>query len=464
MIQDSRVRHLNVAPERDGDYVFYWMQASQRTRMNHALTYAIRAANDRQLPLLIGFGLTDDYPEANARHYAFMLEGLRDVKASAEKRGIGFVVRKGSPDDVAIGLADKAALTVTDRGYLRIQRQWREKVARSIPCALIEVESETVVPVDVASDKEEYAARTIRPKIHRALPDYLKPLTETRIKRDFDGSVKGDVDLSDVDAALASLSVDRSVARVSTYEGGEVEACRRLRAFIDEKLAGYDADRNDPNLEGVSNMSPYLHFGQVSVLDIALAVKDAAGDAGSENVDAYLEELIVRRELSVNFCTHNPDYDRYDCLPDWAQATLDKHRDDKREYFYTRDQLEQAETHDPYWNAAQVEMTDTGKMHNYMRMYWGKKIIEWSETPEEAFETTLYLNNKYELDGRDVNSFTGVAWCFGKHDRPWQERDIFGTVRYMNANGLKRKFDRDGYVEKVAKATGRTLSDQGSLF
>lgn len=464
MIQDTRVRNLNVVREVPGDYILYCMQASQRLRYNHALTFAIRMANERNLPVLVAFGLTDGFPEANERHYAFMLEGLCDLSSDARKRGLGFALFKGSPDDVAIKLAGKAVALVTDRGYLRIQRDWRTRVAKSVSCPVVEVESDAVVPATCVSEKEEYAARTIRPKINRALPDYLRPLVETKVKVPFRGSVPGAVGVDDVDGLLATLPIDRSVGRVSGYVGGENEAARRLRAFIEEKFTRYAVDRNDPNLDGVSNLSPYLHFGQISPLDIALQIRDARGESEDEGVDTFLEGLIVRRELSINFCTYQPSYDQYACLPEWAQLTLDAHREDPREFLYSREQFEHAETHDPYWNAAQVEMTSTGKMHNYMRMYWGKKIIEWSATPEEAFATALVLNNKYELDGRDVNSFAGVAWCFGKHDRPWKEREIFGTVRFMNANGLKRKFDRDGYVQKVARVSGRPMSVEGYLF
>ncbi len=207
----------------------------------------------------------------------------------------------------------------------------------------------------------------------------------------------------------------------------------------------YEELKNDPTKECVSNMSPFLHFGQISPLHIALRVSET----DSPGKDAYLEELIVRRELSVNFVFYNKNYDAFEGLPEWAKKTLKEHEKDPREYVYTLEELENAETHDPYWNAAQREMTLRGKMHGYMRMYWGKKIIEWSRTPENAFKTAVYLNNKYELDGRGPNGFTGVAWCFGKHDRPWKERPIFGKIRYMNANGLKRKFDADGYVAKI---------------
>jgi len=324
-------------------------------------------------------------------------------------------------------------------------------VARQAPCQMVQVESDVVVPVDVVTDKEQYAARTIRPRINRHRQAYLKQLQQSAVKHSSlklklpTGPV---VDVSDVDAALAGMKIDRSVRRVKTYIGGEREAQRLLDDFVRNTLAVYAEQRNEPADNRVSHMSPYLHFGQISPVDIALKVQRSG--LAEEVIEPYLEELIVRRELSMNFVLHNPRYDSYDCLPDWAKATLRQHSRDKREYTYTREQFELAQTHDEYWNAAQMEMVTTGKMHNYMRMYWGKKILEWSADPAEAFDIALWLNNRYQLDGRDANSFTGIAWCFGKHDRPWTEREIFGTVRYMNANGLKRKFDIDAYVRKVA--------------
>ena len=452
-----------MAPPQRGEYVLYWMQASHRVRGNDALTHAVHLANELRLPVLIGLGLADDLPEGSERHYAFVLEGLRDVSIAAKKMDVGFVVRKGSPDRVIVELAERASIVVVDRGYLRAQREWREGVAQAVSCQVVEVESEVVVPIDVVSDKEEYAARTIRPKIHRAMAEFLVPSRNLKPKVPFDMRVEG-LDVDDVDTVLAGLRIDRSVGRVGDYVGGEREAWRRLRNFNRKQLGGYATDRNDPNLSGISNLSPYLHFGQISCRDIALEVRKAGSPEISESVDAFLEELIVRRELSINLCVFQPDYDRYSCLPEWAQLTLDRHREDPREYLYSLEQFEKAKTHDPYWNAAQVEMTAMGKMHGYMRMYWGKKIIEWSALPEEAFETALYLNNKYELDGRDANSFTGVAWCFGKHDRPWQERPVFGTVRYMNANGLRRKFDVESYVRKVEERSDVSVMKQGKLF
>jgi deoxyribodipyrimidine photo-lyase len=413
------------------------------------LTYAIEEANTRNLPVVVVFGVTDDYPEANERHYAFMLEGLRDVSIALKKKKIQFVLQHQSPDEAALSLAKDAAFLVMDRGYLKIQKLWRSRVVKEVSCGVVQVETDVVVPVDVVTNKEEYAARTIRPKIHRILEDYLMPVDEIAVKKSSLKMIFEGLDVSDVDGVLAKMKIDRSVGRVDTFVGGEKAAQKMLKAFLELRLDGYSVKRNDPNLNGVSHMSPYLHFGQISPLDILLQMQDVAGE--TEDTEVYLEELVVRRELSMNFVNQNPNYDRYDALPEWAKKTLAKHEDDVRDYVYDLEVWEAAETHDPYWNAAQMEMLKTGKMHNYMRMYWGKKVIEWSETPQQAFETILYLNNRYELDGRDANSFTGVAWCFGKHDRPWKERPVFGMVRYMNAKGLQRKFDVDGYVVKVGK-------------
>ncbi|HEX8910708.1 MAG TPA: deoxyribodipyrimidine photo-lyase [Humisphaera sp.] len=451
MIQPTRVRVISDKPVAAGKYVLYWMQQSQRARFNHALEYAIVRANELKLPLVVGFGLMDDYPEANARHYAFMLQGLRDVEVDLRERGIKFVCRRGQPADVAVGLAKEAALVVCDRGYLRHQKRWRDDVADRAGTRVVEVESDVVVPVDVASDKQEYAARTIRPKIHKRLAEYLVDLPAEPVKHDsVRMRVAGDIDVSDYGAVLATLKLDRSVGPVSSYPGGSREAQRRLEAFVTHKLAGYDEGRNEPAAGHTSTMSAFLHFGQISALDIALRVSRAK-HAPQADRDAYLEELIVRRELAANFVHRCPHYDDYECIPGWAQKTLAERQTDVRPALYTLDQLEHAKTADPYWNAAQLEMTKTGFMHNYMRMYWGKKILEWMPTPREAFAATLHLNNKHFLCGRDCISYASVAWVYGLHDRPWgPARKVFGTVRYMNDSGLRRKFDMDAYVKKVA--------------
>ncbi|HEV2218950.1 MAG TPA: deoxyribodipyrimidine photolyase, partial [Casimicrobiaceae bacterium] len=313
-------------------------------------------------------------------------------------------------------------------------------------------EGDALVPVDVASNRRETAARTLRPKIARLREGFLKPLGTTRVamRSGCLAHDRGNADAiaaSDVAALLRSLDIDRSVAPVARFRGGAAEAKRRLREFLARGLSRYATERGEPALAQVSFLAAYLHFGQISPVEIALEATRA--DAASEGCAAYLEELIVRRELAINFVEYEPDYDRYDCLPRWARDTLDRHRRDTRSHRYDAGELAAAATHDRYWNAAMREMRDTGYMHNRMRMYWGKKILEWSASPEEAFATALALNNRYFLDGRDPNSYANVAWCFGLHDRPWPERPIFGTVRSMTQGGLVRKIDADAYVASV---------------
>jgi len=449
-VREERVQHLNGEEVRDGGYVLYWMQSSQRAEHNHTLEYGVQRANDLGQRLLVVFGLTDDYPEANLRHYAFMLEGLQDVEEAPKKRGIKLAVRRGSPDDVAIEAGKDASLIVTDRGYLRPQRTWREKVAKDAGCLVTQVESDVVVPVELASDKREHAARTLRPRIHEYLDDFLVALTPTKPEKQSLNMQTDGLDLSDIGAVLDGMDLNRSVGALShLYRGGTSEAKKILRRFLEDSFGSYDENRNQPQTDDVSHMSKYLHFGHISPVYVALQAQEKGSP--KEDVDSFLEELIVRRELTMNFVFYTEDYDSYSNLPDWAKQTLEDHKKDDREHTYTQKQLEAADTHDEYWNAAMKEMIHTGYMHNYMRMYWGKKILEWSNTPEYAYRTTLYLNNKYFLDGRDPNSFANVAWVFGQHDRGWTERPVFGKVRYMAASGLERKSKPDQYVEKVEK-------------
>ena len=449
LVQPSRIQRLNDRDLKKGSYVLYWMQQSQRAEYNHALEYALEQANALGQGVLVGFGLTDNYPEANLRHYTFMLEGLRETQASLAGRGIKMVIQRGTPAGVASILGRKASLIVCDRGYLRHQKAWRTQVAQSASCPVVQVESDVIIPVEVVSDKAEYAARTIRPKVHKHLKEYLVPFKSSSADKSSLGlKVKG-LDLSKVDTFLKKLSLDRSIAPVSQFfKGGTSQGKARLGEFLKTRFHHYVKNRNQPQTDDISHMSPYLHFGQISPLYLALKIQ-ASGRRFAEARAAYLEELIVRRELAVNFVYFNQKYDSYSCLPQWAQKTLKQHRKDPRENVYTRRQLEDAETHDDYWNAAMREMKITGFMHNYMRMYWGKKILEWCRTPEYAFRTALAINNKYFLDGRDPNSYAGVAWVFGLHDRAWFERPIFGKIRYMAASGLERKCDIRGYVHKV---------------
>jgi deoxyribodipyrimidine photo-lyase len=448
-IHPARIQQLNDIPARKGDYVLYWMQQSQRAAWNHALEYAIDRANRLNLPLVAGFGLTDAYPEANLRHYTFMLEGLAETAAALADRGIQLVIRKGSPPDVALDLGRRAALMVCDRGYLRHQRQWRVQVARNADCPVIQVETDGVVPVATASPKAQYAARTIRPRLHRVLADFLMPLSARSVKKSSLHLSFPGLDSADPKTLLETLSLDRTVPPVSRFfPGGTSHAEKRFQAFLENSLKNYETNGNQPQTDDISHMSPYLHFGQISPLYLALAVMNV-GRSLADARDAFMEQLIIRRELAINFVQYTPDYDSFDCIPGWAKKTLADHESDPRQFIYTADDLAQAKTHDPYWNAAMMEMTCTGFMHNYMRMYWGKKILEWSPTAQQAHATTLALNNRYFLDGRDPNSYTGVAWLFGVHDRAWADRPIFGKVRYMAASGLERKCDIHAYVAKI---------------
>lgn len=448
-IQAGRIRPLNEGGIGDGEYVLYWLQQAQRAEYNHALEYAAQKANELGQPLLVVFGLMDDYPSANARHYAFMLEGLRDVGEALERRGIKFVVGRGSPDEVALRFGERASLIVSDGAYLRPERSWRERVAGEASCHMVRVESNAVVPIEVASGKRETAARTLRPRIHRHLDEYLVELLPTEVEKDSLGlKVEDGVDLSDIDAVLAGMDIDESVEPLRhLYTGGLTAAKEKFEEFVENRLGAYAGNRNQPQTNHVSHMSKYLHYGHVSPVYLALRAREAS--APQENIDTYLEELIVRRELTINFCFYTPDYDSYSCIPEWAKRTLKEHAEDEREHVYGREELEGAQTHDPYWNAAMREAVHTGYVHNYMRMYWGKKILEWSPSPEEAHETTMYLMDKYFLDGRDANTYANIAWVYGQHDRGWKERPVYGKVRYMSQGGLERKAKPKEYVAKV---------------
>lgn len=465
-VEPERVQVANGQPVRaERRYVLYWVQASVRAVANHALEYAVARANALGRPLVACFGLTSDYPEANARHYAFLVEGVLELRAELlRRRGVALHVLLGAPDRVAEQCARGSACEVVgDVGYLRVQRQWRAWLAAALDCRLTLVESEAVVPVRTASDRPEFAARTLRPRLRVHLDRFCRaPAAEQRLQH-ADPAVHVDhgpfraMPDASVDAVLLQLAhLDRSVAPVSPrIRGGAEQALRQLDRFCTERLARYVADRNNPAADGTSRLSAYLHFGHISPITVALAVRRAAAAASGAlraSADAFLEELIVRRELSFNHCWYRPDeYDRLSCLPDWVQRTRAQHARDPRVYVYGLAEIEAARTHDAYWNAAQREMCVTGHMHGMMRMYWAKKVIEWTDSWEHAYDWLIYLNNKYELDGRDANSFVGVLWSFGLHDRAHAERPIFGKLRWMSHDGLTRKFPMAAYLARVAE-------------
>ena len=445
MIEAQRLCELNSAPEVAGRYVLYWMQQSQRANCNPALEAAVAAADRLGLPVLVCFGLMDPLPRAQARHYAFMLEGLAETARTLRQRGIGFVMRRGRPDEVALQLAPDAALVVCDHGYLRSQKAWRQSVAQRAGRRVLRVEGDVVVPVALASGKTEIGARSLRPKIEHLRERFLVRLRARRPQVSAQRlRIPSALDPEEWPRLLRELKVEQGIGAVSDLRGGYSHARHRLRHFVGASLGQYCAARALPGAPQVSGLSPYLHFGQISPVEIAMAVRDA--DAPEPDRSTFLEELIVRRELAVNFVEYNPHYDRYESLPQWAQRSLGKHAGDRREYVYGREMLEAACTHDPYWNAAMRQMRRCGYMHNHMRMYWGKKVLEWSPSPQEAYRVLLRLNNSYFIDGRDPSSFANVGWVFGLHDRPWPERPVFGNVRYMNAAGLRRKTDIESYV------------------
>ena len=453
-VEQARIHHLNDKDIQSGAYVLYWMQQSQRAEFNPALEFAIQRGNELNQPVLVAFGLMDDYPDANLRHYFFMLQGLRETRQTLEKRNIKLIVEKGNPADVAVNYSKNASLVVCDKGYQRHQKKWREKVSKDVNCKAFEVEGDVVVPVNVVSDKTEYAARTIRPKIHHHMEEFLQPLSDQAPGKSSLKFNNSGLDLDDIDHVLDQLKLDRSVKPVPQFfTGGTSEAKKRLKKFLDKSLTNYNKNRNKPETNDTSHMSMYLHFGQISPVYIILEVLK---QNVKEDIESYIEELVVRRELAVNYVHFTKDYDSYKSIPEWAKKTLQNHRDDHRDHIYTLSQLENAETHDPYWNASMNEMKYTGYMHNYMRMYWGKKILEWTNTPEYGFETTLYINNKYFLDGRDCNSYTNISWIYGTHDHGWPERPVYGKVRSMMVSGLKRKFNPDAYVEKVNQLVEKT--------
>lgn len=427
---------------------------NRRAESNQALAYAAARANGLGLPLLFYEGLTCSYPHANDRLHTFILEGVPDNSAALKKERIGycFYPRKQRSDanDILYRLASKAALVITDDYPTFIAATNNRRVPGKIDCAYEAVDASCIVPMS-RIEKREYAAYTIRPKIHKLLPHYLRPVELPVLKKRWKGPIpEFHVDLTreDIPALVAGCEIDHSIKPSTCFRGGSGAAHRRLAQFLTKSLARYDARRNEPSEHATSNLSPYLHFGHISSLEVALAAEDYAV---SQHLSAasFLEELIVRRELAFNFARFTPKPDTLEALPDWAIKTLHKHASDTREQAYTSEQLERAETYDPLWNATQKELLLRGKIHGYYRMYWGKKIIEWSRTHEDALRFMIDMHDRYALDGRDPATYTNILWCFGLHDRPWTERPIFGQIRYMNFAGMKRKTDIQAYIEEI---------------
>ena len=445
MVDKRRILLLNGRIRSPGP-VTYWMSRDQRVQDNWALLFAQELALEQKQPMVVLFCLVPQFLGATWRHYDFMIQGLREIEKDLSRKNVPFFLKAGDPEEEIQRFVSEHNIgaVVTDFDPLRIKREWKHAVADRLNVAFYEVDAHNIVPCWVASPKQEVGARTFRPKIRARLPEFLKPMPSLQ-KHPFQW--KRGVLPVDWDRVVRTVRCD-AIPPVTWMIPGEKQSLKALRRFIDSRLASYAEARNDPATRGLSDLSPYLHFGQLSAQRVALDVCTVR--IAGESKEAFLEQLIVRRELADNFCYYNTGYDSVKGFPAWAAKSLAEHVRDRKLYRYTREELEQAETHDQLWNAAQLEMVRRGKMHGYLRMYWGKKILEWTRYPEEALQIAIYLNDRYELDGRDPNGYTGIAWSIGGvHDRPWPVRPIFGTIRYMSYNGARSKFDIEAYIESV---------------
>lgn len=444
MINEKRIRLLQKGIETKGPVV-YWMSRDQRVHDNWSLLFAQQTAKEKNRSLVVIFNLVPDFLEATIRQYGFMIKGLQEIESDLNSYNISFFLLSGNPEETIPEFLKKvsASVLVSDFDPLKIKRKWKRDVAKKISIPFYEVDAHNIIPCLIVSSKLEFAAHTIRPKIHKSLFEFLDEFPKlSKMKSQEFTSTK--IDWTEI---KKSLMINYEGKELDWIKPGEKAAIKVLKDFIKNKFETYHATRNDPTKDGQSNLSPYLHFGQISAQRVALTIQNL--NANKESEKSFLEELIVRRELSDNYCYYNKNYDSFNGFHDWAKSSLNEHRKDEREFIYTLEEFERAKTHEDLWNAAQTEMVTTGKMHGYMRMYWAKKILEWSKSPEVALKIAIYLNDKYELDGRDPNGYTGIAWSIGGiHDRPWFERPIYGKIRYMNRNGAEKKFDVPLYIKK----------------
>jgi deoxyribodipyrimidine photo-lyase len=422
------------------------MQRAQRAIDNPALDVTVEVANALYKPVVVFFAPVPFFPHANLRHYRFLNEGIPDIAAVLTLRNIGFVLRR-YPDHSLLEFCKEVnpALVVGDENPMREPDSWRQKTAKKLKVPLWTVDADVIVPSKLLK-KAQYAAHIIRPRLTAMLKRWLVQSTNPDAKVGW--KMPKGMKCLDPDCCITEgWNIDRSVSPVSHWKGGTSEGLRLLRYFLRHKLPGYATQRNKPEIDQTSRLSPYLHFGHVSPITVALEVQNA--DAPNGDKETFLNQIITWRELAVNLVRFNPEYDNFECAERWAHRTLGKHAQDHRRVLYTERQLESAETHDPLWNAAQMQMVNTGWMHNYTRMYWAKKILEWSRTAAEAHQIAVRLNDKYELDGRDPNGYAGIAWAIvGKFDRPWFERPIFGQIRYMSGESTGRKFDSREYIRQ----------------
>lgn len=486
-VPSVRLRDLNgadVAP--DNDYVLYWMIAARRASHSFGLQHARDLALGLGKPLLVLEALRLDYPHACPRLHAFVLQGMADNVAAFAKTSATYVPylepERGAARGLIEALAKRACAVVTDDYPTFFLRPMLEATAPRLPVPLVAVDGNGVLPLRRAT-RAWPTARGYRGHLHKHIAEALAdrpeahPLASARLPalqrapeplrkwRPLDPAQRA----SPVQL-IGKLELDSDVAPVD-YAGGERAARTQLGRFVTQKLIAYAHDRAHPDDDGGSNLSPYLHFGHIAADEVLQAILDyedvsdpiaridpkRAGEREqlfglSPSSEAFLEQLLVWRELSYNTCAFSADVTSFKTLPAWAQATLRKHARDARPWLYTLEQLDAAETHDPLWNAAQRQLVRQGRIHNYLRMLWGKKVLEWSARPEEALERLLWLNDRYAVDGRDPNSYAGITWIFGRYDRAWgPERPIFGTIRYMTSDSAARKLHLKQYLKRYAK-------------
>jgi deoxyribodipyrimidine photo-lyase len=467
---NARVRvRRGGAPAKGGKCVVYWMQRAERALDNPALDVAMAMGNRLKLPVVAFFSAIDNFPHANLRHYHFLQQGLADVEPDLAERNVGFVLRRPPTHEVAPFLEEVgAAVVVGDENPLRLMRAKRDRLARSIHIPYLTVDADVVVP-SVLLEKAQHAAYTARPRLERLRPEWLQPCANLTAEQGWRRPKGLEHYGVEQDLTAGWKKLDRTVTPVEEFVGGTRAAVKRLRWFMQHGFRGYAEKRGAPEVDGSTKLSPYLHFGHIAPLTIALAAQQAvrAGRATAADRDSLFNELLVWRELAINFVTYNEQYDSWECADNWARKTLEQHAGDPREVSYTLEQLRNSETHDDLWNASR-QMVTTGWMHNRMRMYWAKKILEWAPNPATAFDWAVILNDTYELDGRDPNGYAGIAWAIvGKFDRPWFERPIFGTVRYMSRASTGKKFDSDAYIAQYGGANAsdeKADSKQPQLF
>jgi deoxyribodipyrimidine photo-lyase len=457
---EKRASALNDKGLSDGEYVIYAMSRDQRVHDNHALVRAREISKDASLPLVVAFNVLSKTGDRSKEHYQFMYSGLKEVQLELEKLNIGFVLFFEDNKESLLKEINKLnpAAVVFDFSPLNGPKEQKSFIAKNAEYKVEVVDAHNIIPTCVASDKEEFAAHTFRGKVHKLLEEWLVEPPKI-IKQSSKSYSKADWKKFE-----QIVNKQKSNGSKIEFESGEKHAQNELNDFVENRLPDYAADRNNPNVDGQSNLSPYLHFGQISSLrvsleltknhmpllikEVRLARYEGTPTIG-DSIDAFLEELIVRKELADNYCNNNANYKNYDGIKDWAKKSLEEHIHDNREYEYSLKDLESYKTHDDAWNAAQAQLSKTGKMHGYMRMYWAKKILEWSPSPKIAIKHANYLNDHYSIDGGDPNGYVGVLWSIGGlHDRPWFEQPIFGKIRYMNYNGLKNKFDVEAYAKK----------------